>query len=90
MSPERTRIQDYDADKKTFDIIILHNSINHLDEETCINLLNNKWARDRYKSIFININKLASENAKLIITDCDRKNFFALFRFRNPFAKEIE
>lgn len=32
------RFQDYQPKDVRFDIILLHNSINHLDEQACINL----------------------------------------------------
>ena len=75
---------------KQFDIILLHNSINHLDETACINLLNSEVSQAVYMDIFLKLNSLASSGTKLIVCDCSRYNFFALFRIRNPFAPTIE
>ena len=86
----RETLQDYDPFDKTFDIILLHNSINHLDEEACIKLQYDKDAQNRYKSIFNKLSGLASPGAKIIITDCSPNNFFALLGLTNPFAPTIE
>ncbi|MBA7549617.1 hypothetical protein ES705_42107 [subsurface metagenome] len=84
--------QDFDPGpgNQTFDIILLHNSINHLDEEACINLRRSDNARNRYKSLFQKLSELAGPGTKLIICDCSRYNFFALLRLKNPFAPSIE
>lgn len=90
VSLQPVRFQDFDAGDQTFDIILLHNSINHLDEEACIKLQYDDDARNRYKFIFQKLSKVAAPGAKLIIADCSRYNFFASLGIRNPFAPTIE
>lgn len=90
VSFQPVRFQEFDADNQTFDIILLHASINHLDEEACIKLQYDDEARRRYKLIFQKLSKIAALGAKLIITDCSRNNFFASLGIRNPFAPTIE
>jgi len=85
-----TRIQDFNAPGIKFDILLLHNSINHLDEDACINLQYDKNAKKRYIFIFEKLRMLAAPRAKLIITDCSPCNFFARIGIRNPFAPNIE
>ena len=87
---EPVTFQAFDPAEKQFDIILLHNSINHLDETACINLLNDEASRAIYMDIFSKLSALASRGAKLIVCDCSRYNFFALLRVRNPFAPTIE
>lgn len=87
---EQVSIQDWTPKNSTFDIILLHNSINHLDEEACINLLKDDNAKNKYRKIFNKLSKLSNPGAKLIVTDCSRYNFFATIGVRNPFAKSIE
>ena len=82
--------QDFDPRNQTFDIILLHNSINHLDEKACINLKHSDEAINRYNAIFEKLSQIASPGAKLIICDCSRYNFFASLHLRNPFAPTIE
>jgi len=84
------RFQDFDTGDKTFDIILLHNSINHLDEEACMKLQYDSGAREKYRLIFQKLSKLAAPGAKLIIADSSRYNFFASLGIRNPFAPTIE
>ena len=90
VSLQPVRFQEFDAGNQTFDIILLHASINHLDEEACIKLQYDDDARKRYGSIFKKLSEIAAPGAKLIITDCSRHNFFALLGVRNPFVPMIE
>ena len=87
---EPVTFQAFEPAEKQFDIILLHNSINHLDETACINLLNDDASKAIYMDICSKLSSLASSGAKLIVCDCSRYNFFALFRIRNPFAPTIE
>jgi len=83
-------VQNFNPRGKKFDIILLHNSINHLDEEACVNLKHNSHAIEIYKIIFQKIYNLANSGAELIISDCSRYNFFGLLKLKNPFAPTIE
>ena len=87
---EPVTFQAFDPAGEQFDIILLHNSINHLDETACINLLNSEASKAIYMDIFSKLSLLASSGAKLIVCDCSRYNFFALLRIKNPFAPTIE
>ncbi len=87
---ESVTFQDFDPGQQKFDIILLHNSINHLDEEACANLLDSKKARERYKLIFEKLGRISKKGTKLLIADCSRYNFFASLGLKNPFAKTIE
>lgn len=87
--PQAVTFQDFDSSDQTFDIILLYNSINHLDEEACINLQHSDSARNRYNLLFQKLGQLAAKGAKLIIADCSRYNFFALIGLRNPLAPNI-
>jgi len=83
-------LQTFETEGDTFDIILLYDSINHLDETLCINLLRDSKSKAIYQSIFSKIYSLSNEGAKLIVCDCSRYNFFALFKIRNPFVPTIE
>lgn len=82
--------QEFEPGNQTFDIILLHNSINHLDEEACINLQHSDDAKKRYQAIFEKLGELAAPSARLIIADCSRYNFWHQIRLRNPVAPTIE
>jgi len=77
-------------DGEKFDVVILHNSINHLDEQACINLKNNSQALNTYNLIFQKLHDLMNNQAILIITDCSRYNFYPILNLKNPFCPVIE
>lgn len=83
-------LQAFEAEGQSFDVILLYNSINHLDEAACITLLNESNSKAVYIGLFSKIYSLASNDAALIICDCSRYNFFGLVNVRNPFAPTIE
>ena len=85
-----TDIQNFDASDQGFDIILLHNSINHLEEAACIKLHEDPKARKTYHTLFLKLRDLSNKGAKLVISDCSSANFFLRFHFRNPFAWDIE
>ena len=87
---ESKTLQEYNSGAETFDIILLHNSINHLDETACINLRNDENSKAIYREILAKISSLANKDAKLIICDCSCHNFFALLKLRNPLMPTIE
>jgi hypothetical protein len=83
-------LQAFEPEGETFEIILLHNSINHLDETACINFLWDTKSKSIYKEIAAKIYSLGVKGAKLIVCDCSRYNLFSLIRIRNPFAPTIE
>ncbi|MCL0044392.1 hypothetical protein M1N24_02540, partial [Dehalococcoidia bacterium] len=84
-----TPVQAFDSSTK-FDIILLHNSVNHLNEEACMNLQHDNTARDTYGMIFQRLSGLARSGTKFIVTDCSRHNFFNLLNLKNPWSPTIE
>jgi len=81
--------QTYDAKGVAYDVLVLHNSINHLDEEACTRLKHDASARDSYRRLFEKLSDLARPGGWLIITDCSRYNLFGLLGRRSPFAPLI-
>lgn len=63
------------APDNEYDVIILHNSINHLNEEACINFKRDVRSYNIYKRIFIEVYKKVSTGGKLIVADCSSENF---------------
>lgn len=82
--------QNYNPSRRKFDIILLYNSINHLDEDACIHLVRNSNSWDTYKSIMKRIYLISKNDAKIIIGDCSNQNFFPLLGLKNPIYKAIE
>lgn len=81
--------QEYDS-KEKFDIIIMHDSINHLNEDACIVLKKDPGARQLYKEYFKKLYGMTKEDARMIICDCSSKNFFNDIGLKSPIASNIE
>ncbi len=87
---KRKTFQEFAPSAGEFDIVLLYNSINHLNEEACIHLRTSKEAQAIYSEIFNKLNTLMAAEGKLIICDCSNYNFFQLLGIRNPFTPTIE
>jgi SAM-dependent methyltransferase len=85
-----SRLQDYESRGETFDVLLLHASINHLDEAACIRLRDDPVARETYHGLFEKLAALTSPGGTLIVTDCSNKNLFARLGIKNPVAPTIE
>jgi cyclopropane fatty-acyl-phospholipid synthase-like methyltransferase len=86
----RETLQSYVAPGRPFDVVLLHDSINHIDEQACITLLESPASREAYRRIFEKLAGLTSRGATLIICDCSRYNLFPRCGRRNPFMPTIE
>ncbi|MBM3825062.1 MAG: hypothetical protein FJ404_19655 [Verrucomicrobia bacterium] len=74
----------------TFDVILLHNVINHLDEAACQVLHQSEAARLAYLESIRQMSELAAPQAWLILCACARNNLFPDLHLRNPFMPTIE
>lgn len=83
-------IQDYDSGGRKFDIVLLWNSVNHLDEPMCAELKRSSRARESYRSIMTHIANMMSPGALLILGDCSCRNVFPALRMRHPIIPQIE
>jgi len=82
--------QEFDPEDKKFDIIIMHDSINHLDESACITLKTDERSWDIYKKLVKRLHSMVNPNGDILLCDCSRYNFFAQFKLKNPLAPTIE
>lgn len=82
--------QQFDPGKDRFDIIVMHNSVNHLDEDACMRLHWDEDARATYHRLFAKLYAIAAPEAHLIVADCSRYNLFGSIGLRCPFAPSIE
>jgi SAM-dependent methyltransferase len=82
--------QTYSNEGELFDVLLLHDSINHLNEEACINILKDDAARLIYKKLFTKMWSILNSGAIIIICDCSRHNFFNSLGMPNPFIPMIE
>jgi hypothetical protein len=84
------RLQDYESGDSLFDVLLLHASINHLDEKACIRLRDDREAQRSYAKLFGKLASLASPRAAIVIIDCARRNLFADLGVKNPITPTIE
>ncbi len=84
------RLQEFEGEPASFDVLLLHASINHLNEDATIRLREDQDARRLYLGLLEKIAGLAAPGAKLIAVDCSPYNAFGRFGRRNPFARSIE
>jgi len=83
-------LQDFDSSEGTYDLIIIQNTINHLNEEACITLRTDEQSRLIFEQVFSKIATLAHSGTILQFSDCSSRNFFPAFGLRNPFDPGIE
>lgn len=85
-------LQEYvqQADAALYDVVIMHNSINHLNEEACIHLLKNEVSYNEYVAIFKEVYRILKKGGVLIATDCSCNNFFNDVGMKNIFVPSIE
>lgn len=73
-----------------YDIILMYNSINHLDEPTCAQLNVSEEARKAYQAFLSQIVGWTAEGGTWIVADCSRHNFWPTLNLSNPIARTIE
>jgi SAM-dependent methyltransferase len=78
------------GDAEGFDIILMNASVNHIDEDACIRLLEDPRARETFRKVFLHLGTLAKPGSLLMVADCTRHNFFASLGLRNPLNPNIE
>ena len=82
--------QQFDPESQQYDVILSHNSVNHLDEESVVRLPNDADARNRYHAMFVKLAAMARPGAYLILADCSNRNIFGDLGIRNPLVPSIE
>ena len=86
---ERTTLQNFEGGGRSFDVILMHNSINHLDEGACLRLPDAD-AAETYRSLFRKCLRLTDRQGTVVIADCSRHNLFGTIGIRNPLAPSID
>ncbi|WP_135366097.1 methyltransferase domain-containing protein [Halosimplex halophilum] len=77
-------LQNFKSNEQ-FDIVIMRNVINHLDEDATRDLLTDPTAHQRYQDIFGHLGDLTADDATIVITDSSRNNYLRFLGERNPF-----
>ncbi len=72
-----------------FDIVVMYNVINHLDESAVRTLGEDEQSVASYQRILAHLRSILSDDAVVIIADCARSNFWGSLGLRSPFAPTI-
>jgi SAM-dependent methyltransferase len=83
-------IQSYLGSPRIFDVVIIANAINHLNENACIHLLDDPAAQAEYAGVFRALFGSLHPGGWLVATDCSRANFFNDVGTTSPFMPDIE
>jgi SAM-dependent methyltransferase len=92
---EHATLQRFETRPASFDVVLLHNSVNHLDE-TMVPLLRRdaatggEEARDVYRWLFRRVADALAPAGHLVLTDCARDNLFPRLGLRHPLLRQIE
>ena len=75
---------------KEFDIVLMHNSINHIGEDILEDVLISDDAYREYKERIKTIVDRLIPKGILIVADCGKNNFWGTLGLNNPFAPSID
>jgi SAM-dependent methyltransferase len=92
---DKVTIQDYLAQnlnekKDFFDLVVMSNTINHINEAAVIDMHISKSSQDYFIKLFAEILSITKTGGYLIMTDCNRNNFFNVFGVKSPLMPTIE
>jgi SAM-dependent methyltransferase len=73
-----------------FDIVILYNVINHLNEHAVVDLHSNPDSHNIFIGIAKKIRSLMADNGVLILADAARSNLWGDLGIKSPFARTLE
>ena len=84
------KFQDFEYPLNMFDVVLMSASINHLDEQMCIELRQNSKAREIYLNMFNKLRTMMKSNGRLVVTDCSNRNFFGDIGLKNIVPRNID
>ena len=73
-----------------FDLVIMYNVINHLNEGAVISLHCDEGAYEQYRVILRDFRQLMRKGGYVIVADCGRRNFWNDLGRKNPLVPTIE
>lgn len=82
--------QNLDPADGTFDVVLMYNVINHLDEDAVQVLHTDPAAVDRYHELLADLPRLLKPGGYLVLADSSRTNFWNQLGVRSPVAPTIE
>jgi len=83
-------LQELGISTKPFDIIVMYNVINHLDEDKVQILHKDQDAAEKYILLVRDLKKFLKPGGIIIVADCARRNFWNDIGLKSPLAPTIE
>ena len=84
------RLQDLPLPGERFDIAVMYNVINHLDEEAVVRLQADPAAEARYLTVLRRLRLHLAGDGVVMVADCGRDNLWPRLGFPSPFMRSIE
>lgn len=81
--------EQFEAPGGSFDGIVLHNVINHFDEEACANLHLPEPA-ETYRAVFRRCRELVGPGGWMVLADASNRNAFGDLGLRSPLAPTVD
>jgi SAM-dependent methyltransferase len=76
--------------KRPFDVVVIYNVINHLDEDAVVVLHRSLAAFEQYITLLQNLRLQMHPGSWIVVADCGRDNFWHRLGLRSPLAPSIE
>lgn len=83
-------LQELPVCAEPFDVVIMFNVINHLDESAVVNLHNDKNSLERYLTLLRKLHLHMSSSGWAVVADCARDNIWPRLGLPSPFMRSIE
>lgn len=87
-------LQQSELQPDTYDLIVAVASINHWDEQACIQLKSDNTAQGKYILLFKKCFESLRQGGKIIVSDVGRENFWGTIKkltgLKHPFAPTVE
>ncbi|MGN6497653.1 MAG: class I SAM-dependent methyltransferase [Tsuneonella sp.] len=73
-----------------FDVVVLINSINHMNEPACVVLDRSEDARSQFRDMLAPVRDSCAPGGRLVVTDCTNRNLFGDLGVKSPMCPTIE
>jgi 2-polyprenyl-3-methyl-5-hydroxy-6-metoxy-1,4-benzoquinol methylase len=83
-------IQEHQPPVEHFDVVVSHNSMEHLDEDAVAHIDDDRGARQVYAEIVEKIARAVKPGGYFIICNHSRRNFWPMIGRKNPFSPTLE
>lgn len=83
-------LQQFPSHDRKFDVVVMYNVINHLDEEAVTALHTNQRMAARYVDLLKGLRGRITTGGTVVVADCARSNLWPHLGLRSPVAPWIE